>query len=90
MVVPFGISVGDFIAGIRLLKGAIDSFSRLYRVAQMSRRSGNGVECGKPLHNAVASSRYTAHCDRLQSVRCQFPDQGGKIRLAERDINYFE
>jgi hypothetical protein len=27
MVVPFGISVGDFIAGIRLLKGAIDSFS---------------------------------------------------------------
>jgi hypothetical protein len=27
MVVPFGVSVGDFIAGIRLLKGAIDSFS---------------------------------------------------------------
>ena len=27
MVVPFGVSVGDFIAGIRLLKGAIESFS---------------------------------------------------------------
>ncbi|KAH8728151.1 hypothetical protein GQ44DRAFT_769669 [Phaeosphaeriaceae sp. PMI808] len=27
MVVPFGVSVGDFIAGIRLFKGAIESFS---------------------------------------------------------------
>lgn len=27
MVVPFGVSIGDFIAGIRLLKGAIESFS---------------------------------------------------------------
>lgn len=27
MAVPFGVSVGDFIAGIRLFKGAIESFS---------------------------------------------------------------
>jgi hypothetical protein len=27
MVIPFGVSVGDFIAGIRLLIGAIESFS---------------------------------------------------------------
>jgi hypothetical protein len=27
MVVPFGVSVGDFIAGIKLFKGEIESFS---------------------------------------------------------------
>lgn len=72
MVVPFGVSVGDFITGIRLFKGAIESFSSTRGaradyielrkcLAALERTLNAANQFTTPLHQAAIQAIVT-HC----------------------------